>query len=108
MRPELLFPIFIGGWVVLLVLVSLFYLKGSLALKRRFHPFVVAGAALFFLGFITLLMPASTFVVIVPVVALLSFLNYKLTKFCSSCGVTTVRFPGAAPRPCRKCGAASV
>jgi hypothetical protein len=104
MRPELVFPIFMAVWVVLLALVSLFYWKGSLATKRRFHPFVVIGAALIFLGFITLILPASTFVVIVPVVALTSFLNYKITKFCSSCGATTVRVPGAAAAPCRKCG----
>jgi hypothetical protein len=106
MRPELVFPIFMGVWVTLLVGVALFYWKGSLATKRRFHPFVVAGAALIFLGFITLIMPASTFVVIVPVVALMSFLNYKITKFCGSCGATTVRVPGTKPAPCRKCGAA--
>jgi hypothetical protein len=104
MRPELLFPVFIGVWIVLLVLVSLFYLKGSLAAKRRFHPFVVGGAALLFLGFITLLMPASTFVVIVPIVALMSFLNYKITKFCESCGATTIRVPGTPAVACRKCG----
>src|SRR5689334_17025616 len=105
MRPEQLFPIFMGVWLALLVVVSLFYWKGSLATKRRFHPLVVIGAALIFLGFITMIMPASTFVVIVPVVALTSFLNYKVTKFCDSCGATTVRVPGAKPAPCRKCGA---
>lgn len=106
MRPELVFTIFIGVWVTLLVVVGLFYWRGSLATKRRFHPFVVIAAALIFLGFITLIMPASTFVVIVPVVALMSFLNYKSTKFCDSCGATTVRVPGTKPAPCRKCGAA--
>jgi hypothetical protein len=105
MRPEQLFPIFMGVWLALLVAVSLFYWKGSLATKRRFHPYVVIAAALIFLGFITLIMPASTFVVIVPVVALVSFLNYKVTKFCDACGATTVRVPGANAAPCRKCGA---
>lgn len=104
MRPELLFPVFIGVWIVLLILVSLFYWKGSLVAKRRFHPWVVGGSALVFLSFVTLLMPASTFVVIVPVVAVMSFFNYKITKFCESCGATSVRFPGTPATPCRKCG----
>ena len=91
-------------WTSLLVLVSLFYWKGSLANKRRFHPFVVVGSALIFLAFVTVMLPASTFVIIVPVVALVSFLNYKITKFCSSCGATIVQRPGLSKRPCPKCG----
>jgi len=105
MRPELIFPLFMAVWVTLLILVSLFYWKGSLATKRRWHPYVVVGCALVFLSFITLIMPASTFVVIAPAVALISFFNYKVTRFCDACGGTVIRAPGSKSA-CRKCGAA--
>jgi hypothetical protein len=105
MRPELVLPLFLAVWAALLSLVGVFYWKGSLAAKRRFHPYVVVGAALIFLGFVTALLPASTFVVIVPGVALMSFLNYKMTKFCSSCGATVVQRPPWRELPsCPKCG----
>jgi hypothetical protein len=106
MRPELIFTIFMAVWVLLLAAVSLFYWQGSLATKRRFHPYVVAAGALVFLGFVTVIMPSSTFVVIVPAVALVSFLNYKMTKFCDVCGVTVIqRPPWSEPPTCTKCGA---
>jgi hypothetical protein len=107
MRPSLVFLLFPAVWVAVLILVSLFYLKGSLATKRRFHLYVVCAAALVFLGFITVLLPASTFVVIAPGVALISFLNYKMTKFCGSCGATVIqRPPWRELRACPRCGAA--
>jgi hypothetical protein len=105
MRPELIFRTFLPAWIVLLAMVSLFYWKGSLAAKRRFHPYVVAGGALIFLGFVTVIMPPSTFVVIAPVVALVSFLNYKITKFCNGCGATVIQPPRwSEPPTCTKCG----
>lgn len=105
MRPELIFTVFLAVWIALLAAVSLFYSRGSLAAKRRFHPFVVVGGALIFLGFVTLIMPASTFVVIVPAVALVSFLNYKMTKFCNTCGATVIQLPPWTASPtCLKCG----
>jgi hypothetical protein len=105
MRPELIFAVFLAVWIALLAAVSLFYWKGSLAAKRRFHPYVVVGGALIFLGFVTVIMPASTFVVIVPAVALVSFLNYKMTKFCNTCGATVIqRPPWTASPTCLKCG----
>jgi hypothetical protein len=105
MRPELVFRMFLAVWIALLGAVSLFYWKGSLATKRRFHPYVVAGGALIFLGFVTVVMPPSTFVVIAPVVALVSFLNYKITKFCNGCGATVIQPPPwREPPTCTKCG----
>jgi hypothetical protein len=105
MRPELILPVFLAVWIGLLLGVGWFYWRASLAAKRRFHPYVVIGGALIFLGFVTALLPASTFVVIVPAVALTSFLNYKMTKFCSSCGATVVqRPPWRELKSCPKCG----
>jgi len=104
MRPDVIFPLFFIVWTVLLGLVTLFYLKASLAAKRRWHPYVVVTGALVFLGFVTLIMPASSFVVIVPVVSLISFLNYKMTKFCNSCGATVVHQPWRPLGACPKCG----
>jgi hypothetical protein len=60
-----------------------------------------------FLTFITALLPASTFVVIAPGVALISFLTYRMTKFCSSCGATVIqRPPWRELHTCPRCGAA--
>lgn len=105
MRPEVIFPLFLAVWLALLGFVTLFYLKASLAARRRWHPVVVIGGALIFLTFVTALLPASAFVVIVPVVALMSFLNYKMTKFCGSCSATVVqRPPWRQLSACPKCG----
>ncbi len=105
MRPDVIFPLFFIVWTVLLGLVTLFYLKASLATKRRFHPYVVVTGALVFLGFVTVILPASSFVVIVPVVALVSFFNYKMTRFCDACGATVVqRPPWRSLGACPKCG----
>ena len=105
MRPDVILPLFLAVWLALLGFVSLFYLKASLAARRRWHPFVVIGSALVFLAFVTVILPASSFVVIVPAVALLSFLNYKMTKFCNTCGETVVqRPPWRALSACPKCG----
>jgi hypothetical protein len=104
MRPDVIFPLFFIVWTVLLGLVTLFHLKASLATKRRFHPYVVAVGALVFLGFVTIILPASSFVVIVPAVALVSFANYKLTKFCAACEATIVLIPGRQRKTCPKCG----
>jgi hypothetical protein len=105
MRPDVLFPLFLAVWLALLGFVALFYLKASLPARRRWHPFVVVGGALVFLGFVTVILPASSFVIIVPAVALISFVNYKMTKFCNACGATVVqRPPWRSLSACPKCG----
>jgi hypothetical protein len=105
MRPDVIFPLFLAVWLALLGFVALFYLKASLAARRRWHPFVIVGSALVFLSFVTVILPASSFVIIVPAVALISFLNYKMTRFCNACGATVVQRPPWRPlSACPKCG----
>jgi ribosomal protein L37AE/L43A len=50
--------------------------------------------------------PAETFYLMVPVVALITLLNLRATQFCNSCGTTIVsRNAFSIPTFCSKCGA---
>jgi hypothetical protein len=104
MRPEAAFPPFFVIWAALCLVVWTFYWKGGLAAKRRWHPRIVVGSALLFLGFIALVMPFAL-VLAVPAVAAISFLNLKMTKFCGACEATLFQNPPwATVRFCSKCG----
>lgn len=105
MRAEAAFPIFFIAWGCVCLAVWMFYWKGSLEAKRRWHPRIVIGAGVLFLGFIAISMPVAL-TLAVPSVALITFLNLKFIRFCPACGVTLVQNPPwSAPRFCSKCGA---
>ena len=62
------------------------------------------GSALAFLGFVATLTPPAL-VIAVPGVLLISLLNWKMTKFCPSCGRTLVQNPPWVPiNFCPRCG----
>jgi len=106
--PPLLFWIFMGVWVVLGAASLWFFTRSKDAsLKRRVHIWGMIGAGVLFAGF-TLLMSGEPWVLlfVLPAVALISFLNIRLTKFCRSCGATLYNFNWFAPmRYCSRCGA---
>lgn len=108
--------VFIGTWVVLgIVCFVLFFLGRNTELKRTWWPrFVIAVGVLFAL-FSTALSVLSSpsweslgiLIVVVPAVAVISYLNIKFTKFCGSCGATVFDQNWFSPtRFCSKCGAA--
>lgn len=105
MKPEAAFPIFFFLWIPLCLAVWSFYWKGSLEAKRRWHPRIIFGVAVVFLGFIATVMPFAL-PMAVPAVAVISFLNFKNIKFCPACGRTLMQNPPwAAINFCPKCGA---
>ena len=96
--------IFFATWAVLCVAVWSFYWKGTLAAKRRWHPRIIIGVGVVFLGFIAITMPPAL-VMAVPSVILISILNLKMTKFCGACAATLVQNPPwTKMRFCPKCG----
>lgn len=106
MKPEDGFPVFFVLWIVLCIVVWTFYWKGSLDTKRRWHPRILIGTALLFLAFVATTMPFAL-PLAVPAVAGITFLNFKMIKFCSACEATLVRNPPwSVMRFCIKCGAA--
>jgi hypothetical protein len=107
--------LFVGTWIVLgIVGFVVFFLGRDTALKRRWFPrFVVLGGVLFvfFSTTGTVLESQSWWslgilLVVVPAVALISFLNIKMTKFCDKCGATLIYSNWfSSMRFCSKCGA---
>jgi len=107
MEPETIVPIFFGTWIVLGIATGLFYWRGSLEAKRRWHPRIAFGVGGLFVLFVWLMEPHSHFLfLVVPAVLLISFLNWKFTRFCPACGKTLVQNPPWSKMTyCTKCGA---
>jgi hypothetical protein len=107
--PNEIFPIFFGVWVVLgLFSAGFFFLNKNAALKRKVWPPFVIATGVLFVGF-TMVMgfPSSMLFVVVPAVALITFLNLRAVQFCNSCGATIMsQNPLSKPSFCSKCGAA--
>jgi membrane protein CcdC involved in cytochrome C biogenesis len=107
-QAERVFPIFFGVWVVLGIFsASFFFLNGNAALKRKVWPPFVVGTGLLFLFFIWLMGMQSEILFAAPFVIIITLINIKSVKFCSSCGKTIMNHnPFAPPKYCSKCGAA--
>ena len=106
MKPETIFPIFMSVWVVLMIVsVIVFFVGKNSKLKRKlWAPFVI-GTGLLFLGFVYLMGKGHTLYLMVPAVAMISFLNIRSTKFCDSCGKTNInRNLLFTAEYCSKCG----
>jgi len=106
MRPDDLFPIFAAVWIALGIGLWVFSRRASYQRKKQWHLVLVAGAALFFVCFAYALSQRTEVLYIaVPAVALISFLNYKLTRVCPRCGFTVPR-TGLFSRAtyCPRCG----
>ncbi len=91
-----------------------FFLKRDAALKRKWFPryIVLVGVLLVLFSSAMTVAGSHSFaslwmvVLVVPVVALISYLNVKFTKFCDKCGATIVDHNWFSPtRFCSKCGA---
>src|SRR2546428_304086 len=91
-----IFPIFFVTWVVLGIGTALFYWRAGLAAKRRWHPWLIFGGGGLFIFFVAIMTRVHTLrvlLLVVPVVTLISFLNWKFTKFCPACGKTLTQNP---------------
>ena len=102
MNEDQLFFIFFSVWIAYGIGTWAFMRRLSVSDRRKWHPKLVIATGVLFASF-ALAFPlltgtvwqtrvlAVTYVVIVLAsVALLSWLNIKLTKFCDSCGATAV------------------
>jgi ribosomal protein S27AE len=106
-RPNDLFQIFFVAWIALGVCLWLFYKRASYRRKRQWHLFVVAGTGFVFICFAYVMFPRpEVLYMAVPAVALIAFLNYRLTRFCPNCGLTIPpRALGSRAAFCPRCGA---
>ena len=92
MRPNDLFALFAAVWIAVGVGLWVFYTRASYQRKKRWHLALVAGAALVFIAFAYALSQRTEVLYLaVPAVAAISFLSYKLTRFCPRCGFTVHR-----------------
>jgi len=107
MRPDI-FPIFFVVWIALGVAgFFLFYVSKNVRFKRRFFPWYVILAGVLFISFgLGMGFHLQMLFIMVPAVALITFLNIKSTKFCNSCGRTIINQVWFTKvEYCGKCGA---
>jgi len=106
--PNQVFPIFFGVWVALGLFSAAFFFFGKNAsLKRKVWPPFTIATAIVFVGFVWAMgFPSQVFLVMIPAVALITFLNLRSVKFCDACGKTIMKQnPFSTPQFCSKCGA---
>ena len=107
-NPDEIFPFFIATWIVLGISgLILFNKNRDLQFKKKWFPkFIILIGTLF--TFFVWLMGATleAFYLLIPGVILISFLNIRLTKFCSTCGKMMYNyFWFTKMKYCSKCGA---
>ena len=105
---EPVFFSFFVFWVVLGISAFLFFhLNRDARLKKKIYPWFVVGIGIIFASFSAWMSDWQPFVflVMLPMVALITFLNIRMTKFCESCGRTVYRQPLLGPSKfCPHCG----
>lgn len=107
-NPNQVFPVFLGVWVVLgLFSAAFFFLGKNASLKRKVWPPFTIATAILFVGFVWAMgFPSQVFFIMIPAVALITFLNLRSVKFCDACGKTIMsQNPFSRPEFCSKCGA---
>jgi hypothetical protein len=90
----------------------LFHRGNNITFKRRWFPWYVVFVGVLFAGFALFMTApagndgkAPSVFVILPVIALIGYLNIRITKFCGSCGSMVTPFGGfTRPKYCPKCG----
>ncbi len=100
--------VFVGVWVVLAVGNAAFFLGSKNAkLKKRLFPWAMAFFAAVFALFLLLVNAGQPeFLVALPVLMLIVWINVRATKFCESCGATVVNYLWFMKmRYCPRCGA---
>jgi hypothetical protein len=106
-HPEM-FPWFFGIWIALsLVGGWLMYFDEDIARKKRLLPVFTIGTGIIFLVFTFLMMPTMNVMALaVPSVALITWLNLRNIRVCSTCGKTIHTGVGFTKAEyCPKCGA---
>ena len=107
-NKDLAYGIFVGVWVCLgLAAFFLFYLGHDYRFKVKYYPPFVVGTAVVFLVFAILTgFPPAAFLMIVPALTVISYLNIHNTRFCRNCGKGVVKRSFMdRRRSCPRCGA---
>ena len=103
-----LYPWFLGTWIILVIVgFCLFYLCKNVARKKRLLPIFVVGTGILFATFVFVMTgPSNEMFVMIPVVALIIFLNLRMIKVCEACGRTVFTSDMFYKMEyCPKCGA---
>ena len=103
------FTVFAVFWVALgLASFLFFHFNRDAAFKRRVFPLFGVAAGLIFGAFLIYMTRGYSQVLFlaVPMIALITFLNIRCTRFCDSCGRTLYKQPVfTRPGFCPHCGA---
>jgi hypothetical protein len=108
LTEETRFTIFLVIWILLGLGIWLFLaLQRDARLKHHYFRWFLVGAGVLFIAGIAFMgFPFETFVLMVPAVALITYLNIRLTKFCQRCGAINFNYLWfGAMNYCRRCGA---
>ena len=84
----------------------LFYVNKNVAFKRRYFSWYLALAGVLFVCLVLGTGGAAGLWLVVPAIALITFMNIHLTRFCDACGRTIIGQMFSRPKFCPKCGAA--
>jgi hypothetical protein len=108
MMADRIFPIFFGVWILLGIAgFWLFYVSRNVAFKRKYFPWYVGLAGVLFVSFGAVMgLPFLAVAIMVPFVALITYMNLRATQFCGACGRTVIQqMPFSRSEFCSKCGA---
>ena len=100
------FSVFFVVWLAAGAASAIFLWRGSPEAKRTWFPRIQVAAGMAFVLFVYWVTPGqAVLVILLPAVALITFLNVRFTKFCPNCGAYHQGF-GALYRVnfSRKCG----
>jgi hypothetical protein len=96
-------------WIILgISSFAFFHFNRNAALKRRVFPILVVAAGLIFGCFVAYMCRRNLEVMfmVVPAIALITFLNFRTTRFCDACGRTVYRRSiFSRSQFCPQCGA---
>lgn len=111
MRPHPEFgTFFVATWAILMIAgLWLNFIDRNIARKKRLLPVFIVGAGVLFAVFASLIIADLRVITffIVPAIVLVTFLNLRLTRVCSSCGRTVINGGSwlEIPKYCPRCGA---
>jgi hypothetical protein len=101
--PFLIFFVIMGA--ICAVDACYFVFNKNAAQKRKVLPYSIIGIAVLLLGFVVFVMP-TTIAFALPGIMFVSYVNFRMIRFCDACGTTLFRQnPYTPPRYCSKCGA---
>jgi hypothetical protein len=78
----------------------------DVALKKRIFPRMAIGAGAFFAAVIALMAPWKAVLLFAPFIALITWLNIRMTRFCGVCGKMLINHQWwSSMNFCPHCGA---